>query len=264
LRRIIEEKITMDYDAGMPIKIEATTAFDLTWKVTRLMDGKATITQTVERLRLDAGGPTGKASYDSKAAQPPDDPASKQMAETLQVLSGAEMTLMVSPDGRIESLKYSQKLAAAIARQPPQAAAAMAALSEDSLRRIVGQCLPVLPAREPARGMPWTSRLEAKFAGTVDFILDNKYTYEGTVQRKEQTVAKILNKPTIRVAADPSFGTITIGNQEVSSTSYFNPTTGRLVASEYLQKLELKITEKDKTVTIKGDTRTTMTLVDKE
>jgi hypothetical protein len=261
LKYVLTEKGAMSI-AGM--EFESKSVFDLTWQVTKVgKDGKVTITQTIDRVRMDIDGAV-KISYDSKAAKDPDDPVSKQIAEGLKIYVGASMILTVDGRGQIASLKFSEKLADAISKLPPAAAGISQALSEDSTRRLIGQCMPVLPEKAPVKGRPWESKFKAKFAGVVNFTLNNKFTYEGDEKRAGRTVAKIVNKPTLAVDTDPGEGKIDLKSQEVGSTSYFDRAAGQLLEATYSQKVEMEITEKGMTLTIKGKVETTLKQADEK
>jgi hypothetical protein len=263
---VLNEQSTMFIDVGLgATKIVGDSTFDLTWKVTKVgKDGKFTITQTVGRVRVDIDTPGGKIKYDSKG-QPPDDALGKAAAEVFGLFPGNDMTLVVDPRGNIESLKYSAKLAAALRKLPPQAAQAAASLSEESMRRMVGQCLPVLPPKEFAKGDSWTSGLKAKFAGVVNFTLDNKSTDQGEVTRGGRKLRKIVTKSKVTASADPGApGKIEVKMQDVGSTSYFDRAAGRLAEGAYTQNIEMEVQENGKTVNIKAKTVTTLKQAGKE
>jgi hypothetical protein len=263
---VITERGAMEMDLGLgAMKFVSDVKLDLTWKVTKTgKDGKFTITQAVDRVRVDIDTPGGKIKYDSKG-QPPDDSLGKMAAEVFGVFPGNDMTLVLDPRGNVESLKYSAKLAAALRKLPPQAAQAAVSLSEDSVRRMIGQCVPVLPPKEFAKGDSWKSGLKAKFAGSVNFSLDNKNTYEGEVTRGGRKLQKIVTKSKLAVAADPAAsGSIEVKSQDVGSTSYFDRAAGRFAEGSYSQKIEMEVKENGKTITIKGTTVTTLKLAGKE
>jgi Family of unknown function (DUF6263) len=267
LRYVIEEKAIAEMaNASGSIKIEGTVVFDLTWQATKVgKDGKVLIEQTFDRVRVIANVPGGKLDYDSKAAGKPEDAANKQLAEAMNFFVGDKMFLALDSRGRIENLKYSKKLAAAVAKLSPGAASHARSLSEDSLRRMVGVCVPVLPEKAPAKGTTWASTLKAKFAGAVNFTLDNKYAYEGEVKRDGRTVAKIVNRPTLTLSATAGTGIdVKALSQDVSSTAYFDRASGRLVESMYSQKVELEISANGEKVTMKGNSQMRLKLVEKK
>jgi hypothetical protein len=249
----------MDLGTG-PAAVETTTTLDLAWQVAQVgKDGKYTVTQTIERLRMEFPTTRGKLSYDSKA-KAGNDPNAKQWAEVLGVFTGGEMTLVVDGRGRIDGLKYSEKLARGVADLPLWARSAAAALSEDTVRRMLGECLPLLPDRAPVKGQSWDSRLQGTFAGEVNLTLDNKHTYEGVEKRGDGKLEKIVTKPTLTASAEK--GLIELLNQDVSSTSYFDRADGRIRETAFTQKIEVRSTQGGKAVTLKGTTDVTLRLVE--
>ena len=263
VKYVLQEKIVIEIDLGTgPAAVETTTTLDLAWQVTKVgKDGKYTVTQTIERLRMEFQTTRGKLRYDSNAKAGGDANA-KQWAEALGVFTGGEMTLVLDGRGRIDGLKYSEKLATDVAGLPLWAKGTTADLSEDNFRRLLGECLPMLPEKAPAKGLSWDSKLQAKFAGQVNLTLDNKHTYEGTESRDDGKFEKIVTKPTLTVSADMSM--IDLVNQDVNGTSYFDRAAGRVRETAFMQKLELKSTQGGRAATFKGTTEVTLKLVEKE
>jgi hypothetical protein len=263
VKYVLQEKTVIEIDLGTgPAAVETTTTLDLAWRVAKVgKDGKYTVTQTIERLRMEFPTTRGKLNYDSQA-KAGDDPNANQWAGALKVFTGAEMTLVLDGRGRIDSLKYSEKLAKDVAGLPLWATGSAAALSEDNVRRMLGECLPVLPEKAPARGQSWDSKLQAKFAGEVDLTLENKHTYEGAEKRGDGKLDKIVTKPTVTASAVRS--KIELLKQDVSGTSYFDRAAGRVRETAFTQKIEVKSTQGGQSVTLKGTTDVTLKLADKE
>jgi hypothetical protein len=175
------------------------------------------------------------------------------------------MTLVLDPRGTVDSLKFSDKLAGAVAKLPPEVASFTATMSEDSLRRMLGQCLPALPKDAPAKDKPWDSKLEAKYAGIGKVALDNKHASEGTVTRAGRRVEKITTKAKLSFDADAGSGTTyKVVEQDLAGTSYFDRATGRLIETVFASKLTIEATRDEQKVTIKVKTETTLKPADKE
>jgi hypothetical protein len=258
----IVEKGAVEFGAA-GTKIESTSTFDSTWKVTKVEKGKAAITWTIDRIQMKGDTPVGAMSYDSKSDKEPDNEIGKMLAKALGAYAGGELKLLLDERGRIESVKYSDKLAAAIAGVPAELAPITRALAEDGLRRMVGQCLPVLPEQPPVKGKPWESQLKVRL-DNIDFTLNSKYTAEGESAHGGVKLEKIVNKPTIAMSVAPgSEEKLTLNKQEASATAWFNRATGRLVEAEYTQKVELDMTANGETTTIKGAVTTTLKLTGK-
>lgn len=263
VKYVLEEKTVIEIDLGSgPGAVETTTTLDLAWQVAKVgKDGKYTVTQTIERVRMEFQTTRGKLNYDSKAPKG-DDPNANQWAAALGIFTGAEMTLVLDGRGQIDSLKSSEKLTKDVAGLPLWATNEAEALSEDNVRRMLGECLPLLPEKAPAKGRSWDSKLQAKFARQINLTLDNKHTYEGAEKRDDGKLEKIVTKPTLTASAGLS--TIELLKQDVSSTSYFDRPAGRVRETAFTQKIELKSTQGGKSVTLKGTTDMTLKLVEKE
>jgi hypothetical protein len=261
IQYVLEEKGTAEF-AGT--KIDATSIIDLKWRVDKVnKNGSVTLTQTMGRIRMEFDIGEKNVKYDSKAGAAPDDPVEKMLTEALGIYVGEEMVLTLDAKGNVESLKFAKKLAEAVDKLSPESKAIVNALSEDGVRRMVAQCLPPLPNAAPSEQKPWESKLSATFAGAAKFTLDNKHTYAGTVTRGGKKLDKIETASTINLAAvDPAAATVKMIEQEAKSTAHIDRASGRLIDSEYSQKVEMEITENGQTVTIKGKTKTTLKLAD--
>ncbi len=260
IRYVLEEKATAEV-AGT--KIEATSLIDLKWHVDKVKDGRVTLTQTIERVRMEFDVGEKNLKFDTKAAAAaPDDPIEKTVAEALGTYAGGEMVLTLDANGNVESLKFGKKLADAIDKLPPEGKAIVNALSEDGVRRMVAQCIPPLPNQTPSEKKPWESKLSAKFADTTKLNLDNKHTYAGTITRGGKKLDKIETATTLSVAVEGDAASIKVVEQEAKSTAHIDRALGRLIDSEYSQKIEMEVTQNGATITIKGKTKTTLKLAD--
>jgi hypothetical protein len=261
-----EEKNAGDFIvAGTATKTETRAVYDLTWQVTRVgKDGTASITQVVDRVRMDTTAGGTRISYDSSVPNGAADELTKVLAEAFGVLVGAETTLTIDARGRIEGVKHSEKLARDIAGLSPGATGAAQAFSEPGVRRMFGQCLPVLPEKAPATGQTWESKLEAKLAGFGNFTMDNKHTYEGSATLAGRKVEKVVTKPTLGLTADPGMGTVKLLDQDAKCTSYIERASGRLIETTCAQKFDMEMTMGGQTITLKMKIDTTLKLVNEK
>jgi Family of unknown function (DUF6263) len=258
---VLEEKGSAEF-AGT--KIDATSNIELKWRVDKVgKNGSVTLTQTIGRVRMEFDIGEKNIKYDSKAGAAPDDPTEKLVADAVGTYVGGEMVLTLDAKGNVESLKFDKKLADAVDKLPPEGKTIVNALSEDGIRRMVAQCIPALPNETPSDKKPWESKLSVTLAGAGKLTLANKHAYAGTVTRAGKKLDKIDTAATITlVPVEDAPGTIKITEQEVKSTAHVDRATGRLIDSEFSQKIEIEATENGQTVTIKAKTKTTLKLAD--
>ncbi len=261
----LEEKSTIDLDPGTgPMNIVAATTFDVTWQVTKVgKDGKATITQTFERVRLNAETPQGKTEYDSKTPGAPADEIGKVVAQALGALVGGETILTFDPRAGLETLKFSERLSGGLAKLPAGAGVIGTSLTEDTVRRMIAQCVPALPKEAPVRDRPWESKLDAAFQEGAKLRLQNQHKHAGTTTLNGKTLDKITTKSTLEIdSTGPAM--LKVEDQDVGSTAHFDRARGRLVESVYTQKLTLVVTVAETMLKMKATTTTTLKLAQKE
>src|SRR5438477_481575 len=76
----MEQKMTMEVNfGGQKISMDMDLDMTMTWKVGDVdKDGKAKVTQTIDRVQVKMKHPTGGFEYDSKDGKEPDDEVAKK------------------------------------------------------------------------------------------------------------------------------------------------------------------------------------------
>jgi hypothetical protein len=246
LRYTIEQKLhTHVNPIGKDVEQDMAEVLDVTWQVGSVdADGKAKITQTIDRVRFTLSGQGSKVNFDSKVGKMPDDPFAKQVGPPLAALAGAEITLTLDPQGNVSDFKAPDAFLKRL--KGFQVGVEMGEFfSEDGLRRMLCQLLPVLPKEETDNGKTWNNRFELKsMMGTLK--VNNKYTYEGPTAAGDKKLEKIALAPRFTLYIDlssfPDPKPTNVGKvrkQEAKGSALIDNEAGRLVESSLTQELEI-------------------------
>ena len=245
------------------IKVEVTQVLDMDWHVTAVdKDGKGSMTQRINNVKLVMDTPQGKIEVDSKDDKEPTDATAKSLAKMVRGLSGGEVTLTLDLRGQIGDVKLSEKMAQFVKDLPVTDKALGEAFSEEGFKKMMNQSGIVFPEKSPKKGDTWSHRLESK-AGPVKSIYVFKNTLDGSVQRGDRKVEKITMKPTLSMELEENTGLeLKVKNQEGSGTVYFDRAAGRIVESSINQNVEFEVTGMGQAITQKMEIRASMKLVE--
>ncbi len=251
VRYILEEKTNAEIGGQ---KMDMTTNMDLKWRVDKVnKDGSVTMTQSIERVRMNGIIGESKTSFDSSVAAAPVDEEQKRLANTLNAFVGGEMILSLDAKGMIESVKFTKALQDKLDKLAPDEQVVAKAFSEETVLRMIAGAFPPLPNEAPGSDKTWQSKLSTSVQGIAKKTLVFKHTYDGSITRGGKKIDKIVSVATIAfedvVDPDVSFK---ITEQEVKCTAHVDRTLGRLIDSEYSQSETLEI--KTPTQTLRTNT----------
>jgi RNA polymerase sigma factor (sigma-70 family) len=240
VRYVVEKEMeTTTTAAGNERTVTTTQTYDMTWKVTTVdTDGKATLTQTIDRIRfvMDSGLP-GKIEFDSRKHKNPKGIGSQILAPGLKVLAGSRFTCTVSPRGEISNFKVPKKVLDAVKKMR----GGRALFSPESFQQLVSQASFVLPTGPVRQGGSWNQKADSKMAGPARMTVDARATYQGKADQGGKKLDKIILTLTAKVAgAGGGLGQFTLKNQDGKGTIFFDNARGRLVESQAGQDLHLE------------------------
>jgi hypothetical protein len=225
---------------------EMTQLIDLTWEVGAVDgEGKATITQTIDRVRFKAVTPRETAEYDTRGGTQQEDPHVKRIAARLDSVVGARLRATIDTRGGLADIRL-------IGRPGAHAASADwgdlgSPASEAGFRRLMGQLIPVLPDAAPPVGESWWARSSEPLADGKA-TTERRYTYEGTEQHGGLSAEKLsltFARQTEDAAGEKRGGTTGSG------TAYVDGAAGRLVESSLTHTREVEVSGEDGKLTRK-------------
>jgi hypothetical protein len=228
---VAEATTTIDVSAsGRTNTSRMTQLIDITWQVGPVdADGRAAVTQTIDRIRFQAVTPRETVEYDTAAGKTPDDPKAKRFADLLNAQVGARLGVTIDAQGQFADFKAPGKASAGSDADPS---------SEAGFRRLMGQLIPVLPKEAPARGQSWSVKREGRVRDAM-MSGENTYTYVGREDRGGKRVDKVsLAVSMKREPDDPAPVAVTVSDG--SGAAYLDGAAGRVVESSLTRTMEFE------------------------
>ena len=229
---------------------------DLTWEVSRVDgDGKATITQTIERIRFMAATPGGTMSHDTKdppssATEPSDPQMRKRTSPGSASSSGSTpssalgLSATIDPQGRIADIRLVERAGGGVGPAGDWGGLGNPA-SEAGFRRLMGQLIPLLSEKMPVQGEAWSVKGEEKVPGGKT-ITETRYTCEGQQERSGRLLDKLALAVTRSTENDNGDA---VGSSKGSGAAYFDRAAGRLVEAALTHTREQEVAVADAKVT---------------
>lgn len=235
---LTQDSTTKTNFQGNAIENRNDQVFDVTWKVAAVRpDGSAELIQTFDRIRFRAEGLFGAIHFDTQGKEEAP-PAVEAQARVFRSLIGAEITLVMTPEGDVKDIKLPARTVEALndVTAPP---GAPKPLGEDSIKNIVELSTQPLPGKAVEPGATWTrTRRTASPLGTM--TVATTYTLAGADAAKGAERIDVASTVDLKVKPDLPLKA-TIKSQDVHGTAYFDAGAGRLISSTVDQKVELNL-----------------------
>ena len=144
-------------------------------------DGSVTLHQTTEAVRVEMGGPMGKASYDSdnpKSGEADDE--TRALGRVFGGIVGTTLSITMAADGAVQRIDGVQKVIDKITQDnagSPMAPGLKSVLSPEAIRASLEQSFPRLPPQPAKPGETWTAQVAlgtaaiGRIVGTQTFTL---------------------------------------------------------------------------------------------
>jgi hypothetical protein len=261
---VMEEKTkTTTNIAGQTIEIQQGHTVDFTLNVLSVdKDGKAKISQRIDRIRYSMDGSMGKFEYDSKDDKESDHELAKWIVPVYKAMVGSDFTMTKDARGRLGDLKLPDRVKEAFNKVHGQD---VEPFREDMFKRMVVEEELNLIAPEGAvmTGMSWDQKTETR----LDFgkiKTENTFTYDGPTTEGKQILQKVTLKPKNNLEADPASGFVTkLKDHDAKGTALFDSQSGRLVEVRLTQNTEMELSANGQTMTVKTEQVTTLKLQEK-
>ena len=215
-------------------------------------DGNATVRQTFEALRMEITTPAGPAVFDSSAKDRPSDPTMARVATMMTAMIGESVNVTFRPNGdvvKVEGMgRVIEKMTAALpagAEADPVLQTIKASMSDDSMRRTVGQSFAVFPERPVTKGESWTSTFENTQPIVGTLTTTRTSTLSGVETTGGAAMARIAIATATKQAAEAPAGgipmKITLGDANGTGEMTFDVSKGRLQSSTATADLPMKM-----------------------
>jgi hypothetical protein len=260
LAYVVEASTKIETSAnGRTNTAEMTQVIDLTWEVGAVdAEGKAAITQTIDRIRFKAVTPRETAEYDTRSGAEPEAPHVKKIAARLDAVVGGRIRASIDARGGLADIRLIGRAGAGRTVPAADWGDLGSPASEAGFRRLIGQLIPVLPEAAPPVGESWWARTtEALSDGKA--TTERRYTYEGSEEHGGRPADKLsltIARQTEDGAGEKRGGTTGTG------TVFFDAAAGRLIESALTHTRELDVSADDGKLTRKVTETITLKLAD--
>lgn len=212
-------------------KTTISQTIDMTWKVLEVdAHGVASMTQTIDRMRVKAITPEGTIEADSAADEIPE-ALRANFGPIFKSLIGAKFAMQMTPAGKIQNVEVPE-IAADQAGQSPSVGGM---LSPESLKEMTQQAAIPLPEGAVEPGKSWTDE-----KSLADARLLVTYTYAGSVERDGRRFDQIDTKADLDLDLPKIEGfTAEVEKGEMTGEILFDTAAGKLARSKAKQDLAI-------------------------
>lgn len=220
------------------VKITLTQTMDTRQKTVAVdADGTASVTQTVERVRMDMDLPQGrKVHYDSTAKEPPEGIA-KAYATGVGGLVNRPIQIKLTPRGETRNIELP---AEALAELKKAAGPAADAVGPENVTPLTN--LAVFPEEPVAVGDTWKHQATMTNPVFGKLVIHTTYRYEGQESRQGRTLDKITSNVSLQVVERKAgLAPLDIKTQDGQGTIFFDTTSGRIVESTSTMRVKMAV-----------------------
>jgi hypothetical protein len=220
-----------------PVKVSMTQTLDMSQKVESVDDeGTASVTQTVERIRMTMTLPQGQGvDYDSASDKAPEGLAAK-LAPVFGAVVKQPIKVKITSCGTTRDLKLPEGML----EQMKKGLGPVAEMfSDDSFRQMAN--LAVLPEEPVVPGKTWSHQATLKNAMFGKAQVDTTFRYEGEEDRGGKPLEKIASTMKMQFGEKIGQANIAVKQQDNRGTIYFDNTAGRIIESTGKTRMKIEI-----------------------
>jgi hypothetical protein len=208
---------------GQDFEIKSSMNMDFSMAVDSVdtATGNAKVTYKIDGMKMSMSGPMGNMEYDSKSDKEPEGMIA-MAAPLFKALTGAPITMTVSPRGEISNVKLPDKLKEEFENL---GGGQMNFFSEDQLKQVMNNGYFELPKEAPNTSTTWNKKLDMKLGPMGTMNMNTTYTYAG----KSAPYDKINTKIDMKLDPSPTAPVqLKMKTKEATGTILFDNTKGRL------------------------------------
>ncbi len=221
-----------------PILITSSSTMEADWEVTEVDDqGVATMTQTVDRIRMKLQGAQGvMMEYDSESDEKPEGMAA-MMIPMLEAMVGKPCATKLDAQGNVLEMELPQGLAESVTQIPGRAGLGDM-FSEEGMKRMAE--IAVFPKEPVNPGDTWSRVATIENPVTGDMTVASAFRYVGKETVDGRELEKIAMEITMSVG-EGGTATVSISDQSSEGLTYFDNVLGRFVRGEATSKMTMQI-----------------------
>lgn len=236
---------TFDFN-GQEINFTFKLLMDLTWNVKEVAaDGTTTLGQRVDRIHFQAESPIGgELKWDSLGEEPESNPMWAMMGAPLKAILDGEITLKVSPTGKVSDITIPDELAKKLDEGSQRGRRMMGGgISTSLVKEMIERAFVHLPEKALGPDVKWEQQFSSAFGNAGTQFTDVAYSYQGLEDKGGKKVAKIVASTELSFEPneDSSEIEVDITDQEGKSEILFDVAGGRTLDSATTQKMTIEI-----------------------
>jgi len=267
LQYVLDQK-TVTEVSGIPQEVKSTMSqtIDLRWMVRDVdAEGKASLAQSISRVRTRIESPVGAFEFDSNAEKDPAGPAGAVLGPLLRSLVGTEFLFKMSPRGEISDIKVPEKVVEAIKKTGPLGGGA-GMFSEDGMKNMISEMGLTLPNEDLNKGKEWSSESKTSMPQVGVLSRTKTYQYQGAEAKDAKSLERIDQTTKVVMQPDPKSNVdIKINEQKSEGRFYFDNARGYINESNLSENIKMtfkiKIGDVEQDVTQGNESTTVLKLV---
>lgn len=217
----------------------STATVDMDWQVESVDDdGTATISYTLDRVRMNVKSGAQPALDADSANQDADSELAKRMKPIFEATIGKTGRLVISPLGKIDDVELPKGMADKL-KSAPALGAMAGILNEAFFEQMIKSAGLELPEKAVTPGQTWTQSQEMKLPAFGRQAVKTTYRFDGVENRGGRNLAKF--SPDVNVALLDADKSIEIGEQESSGTIYFDTAAGKITQLDVEHSVQFNV-----------------------
>ncbi len=250
--RRVQERLVTNTVGGRDVETRNDRTTDLSLTIDDVdAKGVATVTMTINRMRLKRVSPRGAAEVDSNNNQSAAGEA-QSLAGTAKLFAGSEFSFRMTPQGQIDKFELSAATKDKFKAVP--------ALDAKSMQLLV-PALPV-PEGKVSINQEWQREDKLNIPGIGDLKIDRKFKYLGPKAVDGQTLPEIESSLGVDLAQTKNpLANVQLDDWTHEGTIRFDRTAGRLVAQKDKGQMKMTIKAQGQSIPTVGDTIESVTLL---
>jgi hypothetical protein len=232
---------------GLDVNQTQEQTFYFTWKPLEEKDGKWTLEQTIDAVKMKITIAGNTIEFDSTVPGT----QTNALSEFFKQLIGSKFKLTIDKDKRVSAIDagdFVKKLSQANQQMAPLLDKI---LSESALKQMADPTFGISPIDPVAKGESWSKDSELNLGPIGSYKTTFKYTYEGKEKAGEKELDKIKVEPTLTYAV-PQGGSEGLpfritkadlkSGKDSTGTILFDGKAGRLESSNLTLQLQGELT----------------------
>ncbi|MHC5542347.1 DUF6263 family protein [Singulisphaera rosea] len=241
-------------------KETVTMITNMTWAIKSVdAEGKAELTQTIDRVRIKIEAALGTFQVDSKETKSPLNP----LEPYFKALIGTPFPFKMDAQGVLSDVKVPESVIQSLRELGGGAAGGNAMFTEDGLKTMITQSSVPLPKEDLAVGKTWSQQEKIPTPPLGSMTLSKTFRYQGPGTVAGAELEKVGVEVVAGVESEPGVASqVKIAAQDIKGELAFDNTAGRIAQSNLSEKIErvLSILNADKKVNITQKTDTTLNM----